>query len=55
MRICLNIMVIIHVYCPGGGGGGGGQMSPLGPIFYFFSESLIFSPTVHFMQDFHFK
>ena len=21
----------------------------------FFSESLIFSPTVHFLQDFHFK
>ena len=27
-------------------------MSPWGP---FFSESLIFSPTAHFLQDFHFK
>ena len=29
------------------------QMSPWGPLF--FSESLIFSPTVHFLQDFHTK
>ena len=29
-----------------------GHMSPWGPIF---SESLIFSPTDHFLQDFHFK
>ena len=28
-------------------------MSPLSPVF--FSESLIFSPTAHFLQDFHFK
>ena len=28
-------------------------MSPWGP--FFFSESLIFSPTVHFLQDFPFK
>ena len=32
---------------------GWGQMSPWGP--FFFSESLIFSPTAHFLQDFHFK
>ena len=37
----------IYVYCPGVG-----HMSPWGP---FFSESLIFSPTAHFLQDFHFK
>ena len=30
---------------------GWGHMSPWGPIF---SESLIFSPTSHFLQDFHF-
>ena len=38
----------IHVYCPGVGAD-----EPLGSIF--FSESLIFSPTAHFLQDFHFK
>ena len=27
-------------------------MGPWGP---FFSESLIFNPTAHFLQDFHFK
>ena len=37
----------IHVYCPGVG-----AYEPLGSIF---SESLIFSPTAHFLQDFHFK
>ena len=31
---------------------GWGHMSPWGP---FFLESLIFSPTAHFLQDFHFK
>ena len=39
----------IHVYCPGVG-----AHEPLGS-FFFFSESLIFSPTAHFLQDFHFK
>ena len=29
-----------------------GQLSPLASIF---SESLIFTPTAHFLQDFHFK
>ena len=38
----------IHVYCPGVGAD-----EPLGSIF--FSESLIFSPTAHLLQDFHFK
>ena len=38
----------IHVYCPGVG-----AYEPLGSIF--FSESLIFSPTAHFLQDFYFK
>ena len=38
----------IHVYCPGVG-----AHEPLGSIF--FTESLIFSPTAHFLQDFHFK
>ena len=38
----------VHVYCPRWG-----HMSPWGPVF--FSESLIFSPTAHFLQDFHFK
>ena len=38
----------IHVYCPGVG-----AYEPLGSIF--FSESLIFSPTAHFLQDVHFK
>ena len=38
----------IHVYCPGVG-----AYEPLGSIF--FSESLIFSPTAHFLQDLHFK
>ena len=37
----------IHVYCPGVG-----AYEPFGP---FFSESLIFSPTAHFLQDFHLK
>ena len=32
----------IHVYCPGVG-----ALKPLGPIF--FSKSLIFSPTAHFL------
>ena len=31
---------------------GWGHMSP---GVQFFSESLIFSPTAHFLQDFHFK
>ena len=31
---------------------GWGHMSPSDPTF---SESLIFSPTAHFLQDFHFK
>ena len=35
----------IHVYCPGVGAD-----EP-----QFFSESLIFSPTAHFLQDFSFK
>ena len=38
----------IHVYSPGVG-----PDKPLGPIF--FSQSLIFSPTDHFLQDFHLK
>ena len=38
----------IHVYCPGVG-----VDEPLESSF--FSESLIFSPTAHFLQDFHFK
>ena len=38
----------IHVYCPGVGAD-----EPLVPIF--FSESLIFSPTAHFLQEFSFK
>ena len=38
----------IHVYCPGLG-----AYEPLGPIV--FSESLIFSPTAHFLQDGHIK
>ena len=38
----------IHVYCPGVW-----TYEPLGPIL--FSESLIFSPTTHFLQDFHLK
>ena len=37
----------IHFYCPGVG-----AYEPLGPIF---SDSLIFSPIAHFLQDFHFK
>ena len=37
----------IHVYCPGVG-----AYEPPGSIF---SESLIFSPTANFLQDFHFK
>ena len=38
----------IHVYCPGVG-----AYEPLG--LFFFSESLIFSPTTHFLQDFYLK
>ena len=38
----------IHVYCPGMG-----AYEPLGANF--FSESLIFSPTAHFLQDFSFS
>ena len=38
----------IHVYCPGVW-----AYEPLGP--FSFSESLIFSPTTHFLQDFHLK
>ena len=34
-------------------GGEGGQMSPWGQILC--SESLIFSPTAYFLQDFSFK
>ena len=37
----------IYVYCPGVE-----AYEPLGPIF---SESLMFSPTTHFLQDFHLK
>ena len=44
----MNIMVIYIYNTPGWG-----QMRPLGPIL--FSESLIFSPTAHFLEDFHFK
>ena len=39
----MNIMVIYIYNTPGWG-----QMRPLGPIL--FSESLIFSPTAHFLQ-----
>ena len=38
----------IHVYCPGVW-----AYESLGP--FFFSESLIFSPTTHCLQDFYFK
>ena len=38
----------IHIYCPGKG-----VDDPLRSLL--FSESLIFSPTTHFMQDFSFK
>ena len=38
----------IHVYCPGVG-----AYEPLGPIC--FSESLIFSPSTHFLHDFYLK
>ena len=38
----------IHVFCRGVG-----AHEPLGSNF--FSESLIFSPTSHFLQDFHFR
>ena len=38
----------IHVCGPGVG-----AYEPLGP--FFFSESLIFSHTTHFLQDFHLK
>ena len=44
----LNIMEIYMYIAPGCG-----AHEPLGSNF--FSESLIFSPTSHFMQDFHFK
>ena len=38
----------IHlIYCPG--------MGAYEPMGSFFSESLIFSPTAHFLQDFHIK
>ena len=47
-KICLNTMEIYMYPAPGWG-----HMSSWGPIL--FSESLIFSPTVHFLQDFHFK
>ena len=47
-RRCLTIMVI-YIY----NAQGWGQMSPWGP--FFFSESLILSPTAHFLQDFHLK
>ena len=40
----------IHVCCPGVEGVG--AYEPLGS---YFSESLIFRPTAHFLQDFHFK
>ena len=48
----------IHYPCilpQSGGGGGGGGSAPLGPSFFSFSESLIFSATAHFLQDFPFK
>ena len=38
----------VQVYCPGVG-----AYEPLGSNFV--SESSIFSPTAHFLQDFHFK
>ena len=38
----------IHVLCPRVGAN-----EPMGSKF--FSESLIFSPNAHFLQDFHFK
>ena len=42
---------IIHVYCPRVG-----AYEPLGPfVFSFFSESLIFNPSAHFLQDVHLK
>ena len=44
----MNIMEIYMYIAPGWG-----HMSPWGPIC--FSESLIFSPTARFLQDFHFK
>ena len=44
----MNIMIIYIYNTPGWG-----QMRPLGPIL--FSESSIFSPTAHFLQDFHFN
>ena len=37
----------IHVYCPGVGAD-----EPLGSNFF---QNQIFSPTAHFLQDFHFK
>ena len=42
------LIMVIYIYNTPGWG----QMRPLGPIL--FSESLIFSPTAHFLQDFHF-
>ena len=43
----MNIMEIYMYSAPGWG-----HMSSWGPIF---SESVIFSPTAHFLQDFNFK
>ena len=43
----MNIVKIYMYIAPGWG-----HMSTWGP---FFLESLIFSPTAHFLQDFHFK
>ena len=37
----------IHVYCP--------EEEAYEPLGSLFSESLIFSPTAHFLQDFLFK
>ena len=37
----------IHVFCSG--------WEQMGPDVHFFSESLIFSPTDHFLQDFSFE
>ena len=43
----MNIMEVYMYIAPGWG-----HMSPWGPIF---SQSLIFSPTAHYLQEFHFK
>ena len=42
----------INVYCPGVR-----AYEPLGfiSVFVLFSELLIFSPTAHFLREFHFK